>query len=544
MDFNKIRIRYTFAFCTIAVFFLMVIIFNYRLITTTQSSLLLFGQQFNPAISSVINADRDLYQARVAELKSLLISPGSEEAEVNYKDYQENAKQAFDRMQKYKALMKGYPDVLNKLNRFDDAFNDWKEQSDRVFTLVENNDVNGAKTQSEGVSGESFNALRDFYNIAGELADKTSADVSKETIDSVNMSQMVLLVISAVVVILTIVTGIAAPKAMADALDNLSEKLKKLNCGTGDLTNRIKSKRKDEIGQLANNFDEFFDGLVDLIRSIVEQSSDVIGGVNQLDSGAKDIKTTSEDQLKSVDLIVTAVNEMSYAIKEVAKNAQFTSTELQHVNSLTVEGSDITTNAVQEIEGLSNTVHQASSVISKLAEDSKNISSVIDVIRGIAEQTNLLALNAAIEAARAGEQGRGFAVVADEVRTLASRTQESTESINSMIDVLQKGVEEAVESMNKSDAATQASVELSKQTLLALEKINDAANRVSEAADQTATATEEQSQVANDISQNLTIMSDHTNNNHKISERNGELADETLLLANRLSDSVTRFKLE
>jgi len=531
-------------FCSLAIILIVLVSMNFSLVAMTEKSLTRFGSNFNPAISSVINADRDLYQAKVAELKMLSSEAHSEQATKNYETYKENAQQAYDRVQKYKGLMSEYPDVLAKLNKFEQSFNTWKKESDKVFTLVNNNELEQAKTQSAGLSNSTFNDLRDFYNIAGESADEKSSADSKNTISSVNYRQNVLLIVSIIVVLLTFFIGIAAPKAMSDALFELSSKLKDLNSGDGDLTQRIHSNRKDEIKQVADDVDELIGGLAVLIKSIVEQSSQVIGGVDKLDGGAKDINETSNQQLESVEMIVTAVNEMSYAIAEVSKNAQLTSTEINEVNHLANEGSGITNNAVKEIKGLSLTVGEAAQVISKLSENSQDIASVLDVIRGIAEQTNLLALNAAIEAARAGEQGRGFAVVADEVRNLASKTQQSTENIQVMIETLQKGVEDAVESINKGNSATQTSVELSQKTLEALEKITAASTRVSDVAAQTATATEEQSQVASDVSENLTIMSDHINRNHAVSEQNSQLAGETMGLATDLSNSVTRFKLD
>ncbi|GAA0814095.1 methyl-accepting chemotaxis protein [Colwellia asteriadis] len=545
MNFNKIRVRYTAAFCTIAAFFIILLLLNYRLIIKTEQSLMIFGENFNPAVSAVLNADRDLYQAKVAE-QNALAAFGAEKSviDVDYKDYQENAQQAYDRMKKYQQLMAAYPDSLLKLQQFDSAFKDWRGASEQVFNLIHENNIQAAQNQSAGPANEAFQRLREVYNIAGEEADITSANVSKQTIDSVTQSLTVISIIGAIVVILTVFAGIAAPKAMADALDNLTAKIKNLNSDDGDFTKRINSKRKDEIGDVAREFDLLIDSLSSLIRSIVEQSSQVIDGVAQLDAGAKNVKNTSEEQLSSVDMIATAVNEMSYAIKEVAQNAQLTSDELEVVNNLTAEGSKITSEAVAEINHLSATVEQAAEVISNLSENSKDIASVLDVIRGIAEQTNLLALNAAIEAARAGEQGRGFAVVADEVRTLASRTQQSTESIQQMIETLQKGVKEAVTSINKGSSSTQASVELSQRTLTALQQISDAATRVVDVAAQTATATEEQNQVAADVSKNITTMSDQTKQNHQVAEENGNLAGSTMVLATKLSDSVTRFKLD
>ncbi|WDE12964.1 methyl-accepting chemotaxis protein [Thalassomonas haliotis] len=544
MNFSSIRIRYTATFCSIAAFFIILVTMNFLLVAKTEKVMVLLGQSFNPAISAVINADRDLYQARVAELQILVTEPGSNQAQKHFKSYQENAAQAGERMAKYKQLLAMYPDILVKLSRFEATYRQWQQESAKVFTLVKQGEIAAAKNQSDSHSKQAFDQLREFYNIAGELADKKSLLLSEDTIASVDNQQNALMIISSTVILLTLIAGITAPKAMADALEHLSFELKGLNQGDGDLTKRINSKRKDEIGLVADDLDELINGLALLIKSIVEQSSQVIKGVDQLDKGAGNIKDTSLHQLESVEMIVTAVNQMSYAIKEVAENAQKTANEIKEVNNLTHEGKQVTQTTVTEITALSETVANATQVIVKLSENSTDIASVLGVIRGIAEQTNLLALNAAIEAARAGEQGRGFAVVADEVRNLASKTQQSTEDIQKMIEALQNGVDEAVQSINTGNAATQSTVALSQKTLTALDAISAAAMRVADVAAQTASATEQQSQVAEDVSKNLTILSDHTRGNHECARENGEMATSTMQQATTLSDSVTRFKLD
>ena len=543
MNFKNIRVRYTAMFCSIAVVLIISNVMNFSLVSKTENGMELFAHEFNPAISAVINADRDLYQARAAELQMVIGNSSNEQIEQNQQDFEENAQQAYDRMQDFKKYMSAYPNVIQKLNQFDAAFKKWKSAAKEVFSLANSGQLEQARVQSAGASLTSFDQLREFYNIAGEAGDNKSLSVSKTIISEVGTTQTVLTIFSVIIIILTFTAGIVAPKAMADALENLSSELQAINSGDGDLSRRIHSHREDEIGDVANEFDKFLDVLANLIGSIAEQSAEVITGVSELNSGAEGIKQTSKQQTDNVDMVVTAVNEMSYAIKEVASNAGLTATDIDVVKNLATEGKTITNNAVNEMKQLSSTVNDAAKVISRLSENSADIASVMDVIKGIADQTNLLALNAAIEAARAGEQGRGFAVVADEVRTLASRTQESTQSIQGMIEALQTGVEQAVTSISEGSSATESTVALSQLTLESLEKISDACANVSNVAAQTATATEEQSVVAEDISENLTVLADQAQTNFNIAENNGNQANTTMALATELSNSVTRFKL-
>ncbi|MCG9697544.1 methyl-accepting chemotaxis protein [Shewanella sp. Isolate11] len=543
MNFKSIRFRYTAMFCAIAVVFIVSVFLYTKLIAKTEEAITQIGQTFNLAISSVINADRDLYQAQAAELRLFQGENSGSKFNDNRTEFEENAQQALDKMQDYQELMEAYPKILSKLSTFENAYNDWLSHAREVFSLVERGELTAAQNLSKTDVVTKFNALREYYNNAGEDADKASLDLSRQTIESVTNTSYALMIFSILIVGLTFTVGTLGPKSLSGLILALSHEIKGLNSGDGDLTRRINSKREDEIGQLANDFDEFVAGLSELIGSILEQSKTVISGVEKLDEGAASIQDTSRQQAHKVDSIVTAVNEMSYAVKEVAQNAVSTSDEIDEVNRLTQEGSHITKSTVNDMEELSVTIGTAANVIEHLVENSNDIASVLDVIRSIAEQTNLLALNAAIEAARAGEQGRGFAVVADEVRSLASRTQESTQSIQKMIESLQSGVEKAVESINKGSEGTISTAEKAKQALVSLENISKACSNVSEMAAQTATATEEQAQVAQNISQDLTTLAGHTQDNLDVAVDNGAHANNTMAMATQLATSVGRFKL-
>ena len=540
MNFQTIRFKYTTAFTAVALIMAITGMISFKLINTQKDALVEFSQQFNPAISAVINADRDLYQARVAEL-ALLLDPKT--LEEQRKDYDENAQQAYDRMYILMDLLAGYPDIIKKLAGFDAAFDKWKAASSQVFTQVRAGKLAEAKQQSNGASHDTFNALRDLYNLAGELADEKGLLLGEQITNSVESRSMQVLIFLLVTVAFALGLGFYAPRAMSLALNDLANGLTGLNSGDGDLTRRINSKRKDEIGDVANGFDQLLDGLTVLLRGIAEQSMTVMDDVMSMDKGASGVAKTSRQQMESVDMIVTAVNEMSVAIREVAQNAQLTAADIAEVNQLCNDGKGITVDAVKQIKEVSTTVSNASHAMGELAESSNNIASVLDVIRGIAEQTNLLALNAAIEAARAGEQGRGFAVVADEVRSLASKTQQSTDDIQKMIEALQKGVKEAVAAIEQGLDSVNASVTKTESTTQALDSIVAAANRVSDASALIATSTEEQSHVAEEVNTNLVTLADLGKSNFEQSSSNKERAVIVAKVTKQLNTSVTRFKL-
>ncbi len=245
-------------------------------------------------------------------------------------------------------------------------------------------------------------------------------------------------------------------------------------------------------------------------RQLEQRGQDLVDTSSQLATAAARIAETTErteantsKQQAEIDMVATAMNEMTATVEEVARNAEQAAEAARTANDEASHSMQIAGQSKSEINALVQDIEQAAQVLNRLADESDNIGSVLDVIKGIAEQTNLLALNAAIEAARAGEQGRGFAVVADEVRTLASRTQESTLEIQEMIDKLQTGTKDSVSVMNHALERGQSSVGIVDETVTSLDSIRGAISTINDMNAQIATASEEQTQVANEINQNL-----------------------------------------
>ncbi|MGI3129890.1 methyl-accepting chemotaxis protein [Halopseudomonas pachastrellae] len=271
----------------------------------------------------------------------------------------------------------------------------------------------------------------------------------------------------------------------------------------GDMTVRVDVDSRDELGALASDFNN----TVQRVRELIQQVSVTSGQVQEQSREVEQIAAESNQsvtaQRSQIEQVATAMNEMAATSQEVARSAALAVTNAEQVNTETLNGRRLVESSVDGIEKLAGEIENSVRVINQLAEDSASISRVLDVIKGVAEQTNLLALNAAIEAARAGEQGRGFAVVADEVRTLARRTQQSTEEIEQMIVRLQDGVGAAVRAMDSSHGMTASTVDASLRVQQGLDSILKAVTQIVDQSQQIAAAAEEQTVVSHDIDQNI-----------------------------------------
>lgn len=260
---------------------------------------------------------------------------------------------------------------------------------------------------------------------------------------------------------------------------------------------------QDEIGKLSHNFNRFISGLHKIFVQIQEAGNAVGQARGSLQKDSEDSLSVSEQYSKAMDVVAHSNHEMEDSIHDVAENTQQVSVQAKESIDVVKKVSKQFGRARIEIESLAENIDSASSVIGELAEETTNIASVLDVIKGIAEQTNLLALNAAIEAARAGEQGRGFAVVADEVRTLASKTQQSTEDINVMIDKLRGGADWAVDSMKGAQEIAGRTVEYSQDSESQVLGITSSLEEITDRITQVASAVEQQTRTIGEINGNL-----------------------------------------
>ncbi|GAA3928734.1 methyl-accepting chemotaxis protein [Litoribacillus peritrichatus] len=360
------------------------------------------------------------------------------------------------------------------------------------------------------------------------------ADVVEQTI----FKTLVLDIILAVVISLAARTLVDRPLTQViNALHDIAE-------GEGDLTRRLDSKRNDQIGDLANEFNTFVEKIFTLVIETRNSMREMEGWVNKVAASAVDIKGDLHEQHEEIDQVTAATHELGIASQNVAENAQQAAESVHSADAAAAQANTIVMQGIEAIKELAEEIDSGAQAVDLLQNDVANITSVLAVIRGIAEQTNLLALNAAIEAARAGEMGRGFAVVADEVRALASRTQEATEEIQSMIEKLQGGAQKAVEAMRSSKGRSEDSVEMSSKTGDALSDISNAMSVINDMSIQIASATEEQNAVCDDVTRNLTKITSIAGNITEVSQTSVETASSLQDLNKQVLQSFDRFKVD
>ncbi len=366
-------------------------------------------------------------------------------------------------------------------------------------------------------------------------------DAVGKTLDSVAI-QVVLLMLAASVGVVVIVYMLFL-HMIRRRLANLAVMFRDVSTGDGDLRRRIDVKGSDGIDILGRIFNGFIEKLQNIITEVINDSSNLVNVASHLNSISAASSQSAVQQQMQIEQVATAMNEMTATVTEVAGNARSAAESAEQADRDVSEGQGIVTQTVNSINALAAEVERANNVIRTLQSDSEEIGTVLDVIRGIAEQTNLLALNAAIEAARAGEQGRGFAVVADEVRTLASRTQESTEEIQKMIERLQAGANDAVEVMEESHIQARNSVDQASKTGQALEKITSAVASIHQMNVQISSAAEQQTEVAQEIDISLNKINEASHESVSNAAEASQESENLNQLATHLQTMMQQFKV-
>ncbi|XXE64754.1 methyl-accepting chemotaxis protein [Pseudomonas sp. R1-7] len=433
------------------------------------------------------------------------------------------------------------PDERAAYEQYVQLLNQYRQLEERMKTLSRNNQV----TELQALLNTELMSNSDAINAV--LARLTEINNLQAEAFNKNAAQQYSTAFNWVVTLLVIATGLTVlfawlltnsiTKPIANALEAAEEIAK------GNLTRPITVDGSDEAGRLLRAMSTMQDKLRDTLQRISGSATQLASAAEELNSVTDESARGLTQQNNEIEQAATAVNEMTSAVEEVARNAVSTSEASRNATTSAGDGRDLVQETVGAIERMSADVQSTATLIGNLADESRDIGKVLDVIRGLADQTNLLALNAAIEAARAGEAGRGFAVVADEVRALAHRTQQSTSEIERMIGSIQSGTEQAVDSMRNSTERAESTLNIARGAGMSLDTINSAIVEINERNLVIASAAEEQAQVAREVDRNLVNIRDLSVQSATGANQTSAASAELSRLAVDLNSMVGRFSL-
>jgi methyl-accepting chemotaxis protein len=433
------------------------------------------------------------------------------------------------------------PEELATYSQFKQLLAQYRQLEDRMKSLSRANKLDELST----LLNVDLQENSDQMNVVlGKLVDINTSQMNTANAQDTSQYSLAFNMVVGLLVIATVLTMLFAWLLTNSITQPVSEALLVAEAiAEGNLTRQIKAEGSDEIGRLLKAMQKMQEKLRDTLHRISGSATQLASAAEELNAVTDESAKGLAQQNKEIEQAATAVNQMTTAVEEVARNAVSTSDASKSATTSAGDGRELVMETVGAIERMSGDVQSTAQLIGNLANESRDIGKVLDVIRGLADQTNLLALNAAIEAARAGEAGRGFAVVADEVRALAHRTQQSTSEIERMIGSIQGGTEQAVNSMRNSTERAESTLNIAKGAGLALDTINAAILQINERNLVIASAAEEQAQVAREVDRNLVNIRDLSVQSATGASQTSSASGELSRLAVDLSSMVQRFRL-
>ena len=387
---------------------------------------------------------------------------------------------------------------------------------------------------------EKINAMKDVEDLLAKDILKASDDLAVKARRSLVFS----FIFSLVITVSALAIGFLVFANITKPLSRMLGMLKDIAEGDGDLTSRLEVDRKDEIGEVSLWFNRFVDNVQVIVSQVASNAVQISSSANQLNSTAVQIATAADEVSQQSGTVATAGEEMSATSNDISRNCTLAAEVSNRAGNTAKDGAQVVQATLRGMQSIAESVQQSALTVERLGQRSDQIGAIVGTIEDIADQTNLLALNAAIEAARAGEQGRGFAVVADEVRALAERTTKATKEIGEMIKAIQSETSGAVSSMENGVREVEKGMESSRKSGDALEDILTAIDEVTNQVHQIATAAEEQTAVTGEISSNIHQITDVVSETARGAHETAKAASQLTSLADDLQLIVNRFKLE
>ncbi|MFA0000622.1 methyl-accepting chemotaxis protein [Vibrio lentus] len=463
-----------------------------------------------PVLDNLEDGYRDIYQV-ISSAQGLLLA--KDQAAIDYQkfEFKDNAYKAVPRFESVLTLYSAGvldPSSRGEVTKLVDAMSKWVALHEPLFADPEN--AHQYNIDYSPALDAEFAIIREQLRSVRSLIEAKQIELRKQANESIESSKMIIEIGMGVAILAAIFALWLSNRFIVKPIQNVEKAMAEIASGDGDLSQRMNVEGSDEIARLSSAFNQFVGKIHVTIEQVIITSNAVRAEMENIKSLTQGVAEFSSNQQKESEVVAAAVHEMQATSEAVSGNALEAASASNTANR-EVESADKTLGlTVSSIERLAHDIENASGVVHELDSDVKNIASILGVIRGIAEQTNLLALNAAIEAARAGEQGRGFAVVADEVRALASKTQDSTGEIQSMIERLEVGAKQAVGVMNESKVSGEKTIVQAGTATSSLSEIRNSIGMMNEMNTQIATAASQQSQVSEEVNKNVQRIAEST----------------------------------